>query len=296
MYHMPVMLEAAIEGLSIKPGGIYIDATFGGGGHAKEILNRLGDGRLVAFDQDKEAERNVPDDSRITFLNHNFRYMENFLTLYSCLPVDGILADLGVSSYQLDEASRGFSTRYSGPLDMRMDKSSGITAREVVNIYEHNKLAEIFNIYGELRQAGKIARHIETYRLQKTIETTDELVKVLSTLAPRGKENKFFAQVFQALRIEVNHELESLKELLTQCPGMLKPGGRIVVISYHSLEDRLVKNFFRAGNFLGEVGKDFFGNPVTPLKPLGKSQVASNEEIIRNPRARSARLRIAEKK
>ncbi len=296
MYHMPVMLEAAIEGLSIKPGGIYIDATFGGGGHAKEILNRLGDGRLVAFDQDKEAERNVPDDSRITFLNHNFRYMENFLTLYSCLPVDGILADLGVSSYQLDEASRGFSTRHSGPLDMRMDKSSGITAREVVNIYEHNKLAEIFNIYGELRQAGKIARHIETYRLQKTIETTDELVKVLSTLAPRGKENKFFAQVFQALRIEVNHELESLKELLTQCPGMLKPGGRIVVISYHSLEDRLVKNFFRAGNFLGEVGKDFFGNPVTPLKPLGKSQVASNEEIIRNPRARSARLRIAEKK
>ena len=296
MYHKPVMLDAAIDGLAIKPGGTYVDATFGGGGHAKEILARLGDGRLLAFDQDKEAERNVPDDSRITFLNHNFRYMKNFLTLYSCLPVDGIIADLGVSSHQFDEAARGFSTRFSGPLDMRMDKTSSVTAREVVNSYEWKKLAEVFAIYGELRQAGKIAKLIEKYRLEKTIETTDELVKILQMLAPRGKENKFFAQVFQALRIEVNQEMEALKELLTCCPGMLKPGGRMVVISYHSLEDRLVKNFFRAGNFLGEVEKDFFGNPQNPLALIGKSQVASSQEINLNPRARSARLRIAEKK
>jgi 16S rRNA (cytosine1402-N4)-methyltransferase len=296
MYHKPVMLDIAIDGLSIKPEGIYVDATFGGGGHAKEILSRLGDGRLIAFDQDKEAEKNVPDDSRFTFLNHNFRHIENFLRLYSCLPIDGIIADLGVSSHQFDKAGRGFSTRFPGPLDMRMDASSGLTAKEVINSYERQSLEHIFHFFGELRQAGKIVQAIEDYRQTKTIETTDELIKVLNRLAPRGKENKFFAQVFQALRIEVNHELEALKELLVQCPLILKPGGRVVIISYHSLEDRMVKNFFRAGNFLGEVEKDFFGNPLNPLAIVGKPQAASKEEIKVNPRARSARLRIAEKK
>ncbi len=296
MYHRPVMLDEAIEGLSVKPGGIYVDATFGGGGHAREILSRLGDGRLLAFDQDKEAESNVPDDSRITFLNHNFRYMRNFLKLYACLPIDGIIADLGVSSHQFDKASRGFSTRFAGPLDMRMDLSSTVTAREVVNGYDRQDLVELFFLYGELKQAGKIANIIETHRRDHAIETTDQLIDILSVLAPRGKENKFFAQVFQALRIAVNNELDALKEMLVQCPDVLKQGGRLVVISYHSLEDRLVKNFIRAGNFLGEVEKDFFGNPLNPMAAVGKSLAAGDREVHDNPRARSARLRIAEKK
>jgi 16S rRNA (cytosine1402-N4)-methyltransferase len=295
MYHEPVMLEAAIEGLSIKPGGTYVDATFGGGGHSGEILRRLVGGRLFAFDQDKRAEENVPADPRISFLNANFRFVKNFLRMYDGLPIDGIIADLGVSSHQFDEAERGFSTRFSGPLDMRMDQASGFTARDIVNEYDKAKLTELFYTYGELKRTGRIAGAIEAHRRNAAIETTDQLKAALAPLAPRGKENKFFAQVFQALRIEVNQELESLKELLFQCPDILKTGGRLVVISYHSLEDRLVKNFIKAGNFRGEVEKDFYGNPVKPLSAVEKSQPASEEEIKNNPRARSARLRIAEK-
>lgn len=295
MYHKPVMLEAAIEGLMVKPGGIYVDATFGGGGHSREILRHMEHGSLFAFDQDKEAAKNVPDDSRISFLNANFRYMKNFLKMYGSLAVDGILADLGVSSHQIDEAGRGFSTRFSGPLDMRMDRASTPTAKDIVNDYDKRELTEVFYSYGELKQAGRIAAAIEKQRNTNKIETTDQLIRAISFLAPRGRENKFFAQVFQALRIEVNKELDALKDMLYQCPDILKPGGRLVVISYHSLEDRLVKNFFKAGNFQGDIEKDFFGNPVKPLNAIGKSLTASEDEIKDNPRARSARLRIAER-
>lgn len=295
MYHSPVMLEASVDALSVRPDGVYADATFGGGGHSRAILSRLKSGRLYAFDQDREAERNLPDDDRIIFLNHNFRFMMNFLKLYGALPVDGIMADLGVSSHQFDQPERGFSIRTDGPLDMRMDLSGGQTAKAVVNEYEPQRLAELFRLYGELRNAQQVATLIDRERKRVPVETTGHLIKTLTSLAPRGKENKFFAQVFQALRIEVNQELDALKELLEQSVVALKPGGRLVVISYHSLEDRLVKNFMRAGNFRGEVEKDFFGNPVKPFSVIGKSQVPSEAEIGINPRARSARLRVAEK-
>lgn len=295
MYHSPVMLEASLEGLSVKPGGVYVDATFGGGGHSRAILDRLTAGRLIAFDQDREAERNVPDDDRIVFVNHNFRFMANFLKLYGALPVDGILADLGVSSHQFDEPDRGFSIRTDGPLDMRMDQSASLTASDVVNGYDAERLAGLFREYGELRHARRIAALIDKERKLAPVETTGKLVSTLSVLAPRGKENKFLAQVFQALRIEVNQELASLKELLQHGVDLLRPGGRMVVISYHSLEDRLVKNFFRSGRFSGEVEKDFFGHPVSPFVPVGKSQAADEHETAVNPRARSARLRVAER-
>lgn len=295
MYHSPVMLEASVDGLSVRPDGVYADVTFGGGGHSRAILSRLTSGRLYAFDQDREAERNLPDDDRIVFLNHNFRFMTNFLKLYGALPVDGIIADLGVSSHQFDQPGRGFSIRTDGPLDMRMDLAAGLTASMVVNEYEPQRLAELFRLYGELRHAQQIAALIDRERKHGPVETTGHLMKTLASMAPRAKENKFFAQVFQALRIEVNQELEALKELLEQSAGALKPGGRLVIISYHSLEDRLVKNFMRAGNFSGEVKKDFFGNPVRPFTVTGKSQSPGEAEISVNPRARSARLRVAEK-
>jgi 16S rRNA (cytosine1402-N4)-methyltransferase len=296
MYHNPVLLQACIDGLSIKPDGIYADATFGGGGHSRAILEHLRNGKLVAFDQDQDAGSNVPKDPRIVFLNHNFRHMENFLKLYGLLPVDGILADLGVSSHQFDEGSRGFSTRFDGPLDMRMDRKAAVSAREVINEYSAEQLKELFFLYGELRQAGKIAAIIERERKLQPIETTRQLLELLSRMAPRGKENKFFAQVFQAIRIEVNNELDALKDMLEQSARVLKPGGRLVIISYHSLEDRLVKNFMRAGNFRGEIKKDFYGNPLTPLVPAGKMITPGEDEMEVNPRARSARLRIAEKR
>ena len=296
-YHDPVLAQQAIEGLNIAAGGRYVDATYGGGGHSELILQQLQEeGRLIVFDQDAEAGANVLADKRILFLNHNFRFLKNFLKLHGMVPVDGILADLGVSSHQFDQASRGFSTRFNGPLDMRMNQASGITAADVVNQYTVEKLMEIFQTYGELPNTRKIAYSIEQQRKNEKITTTEKLKEVLSRFAPRGKENKFFAQVFQALRIEVNQELEALKEFLMHSAGVLKPGGRLVVISYHSLEDRLVKNFMKAGNFTGELEKDFFGNVISPMQPVGKLIVPHEDEIERNSRARSAKLRIACKK
>ncbi len=295
-YHDPVLAEAAVEGLNVLPGGRYVDATYGGGGHSALILEKLQQGKLIAIDQDKDAAANVPDDYRILFLNQNFRYMRNFLKLYGLLPVDGILADLGVSSHQFDQAERGFSTRFEGPLDMRMNREAGLTARDVVNEYPSEKLADVFFLYGELRNAYKIAGAIDKQRKVAPINTTTQLTALLNKLAPRGKENKFFAQVFQALRIEVNQELDALREFLVQSAEVLRPGGRLVVISYHSLEDRLVKHFMRSGNFRGEIEKDFFGNPLTPLVAVGKTIMPAPEEMERNSRARSARLRIAEKR
>jgi 16S rRNA (cytosine1402-N4)-methyltransferase len=295
-YHDPVLAEAAVEGLNVLPGGRYVDATYGGGVHSALILEKLQQGKLIAIDQDKDAAANVPDDYRILFLNQNFRYMRNFLKLYGLLPVDGILADLGVSSHQFDQAERGFSTRFEGPLDMRMNREAGLTARDVVNEYPSEKLADVFFLYGELRNAYKIAGAIDKQRKVAPINTTTQLTALLNKLAPRGKENKFFAQVFQALRIEVNQELDALREFLVQSAEVLRPGGRLVVISYHSLEDRLVKHFMRSGNFRGEIEKDFFGNPLTPLVAVGKTIMPAPEEMERNSRARSARLRIAEKR
>ncbi|TVQ88295.1 MAG: 16S rRNA (cytosine(1402)-N(4))-methyltransferase RsmH [Bacteroidetes bacterium] len=294
-YHRPVLLHACIDGLNIKTGGTYIDATFGGGGHSLLILEKLKNGKLIAFDHDTDAEKNVPEDERILFINQNFRYMKNFLKLYGLIPVDGILADLGISSWQIDVAERGFSTRFEGPLDMRMDKQSKLSAKEVINDYSYDRLVEIFKLYGELRIAHKIAREIEFVRKNEGFETTEQLKNALKKLAPRGKENKFFAQVFQALRIEVNNELDALKEFLNQSVEVLKPGGRLVVVSYHSLEDRLVKNFIKAGNFEGELEKDFFGNIIAPLQAVEKFIIPDKDEMHENPRSRSAKLRIAEK-
>ncbi len=294
-YHRPVLLQACIDGLSIKAGGVYVDVTYGGGGHSALILENLENGKLVAFDQDPDAADNLPDDERLLFINQNFRYMKNFLKLHGAIPVDGILADLGISSWQIDQPDRGFSTRFQGPLDMRMDRQSPLSAKDVVNTFDREELKNIFKLYGELKNAHRIASEIEFHRKTEEIETTEQLKKVLQKLAPRGKENKFFAQVFQALRIEVNNELDVLKDFLRQSAEVLKPGGRLVVIAYHSLEDRLVKNFFRAGNFEGEQEKDFFGNVITPLKPIGKLIVPDKMEQDDNPRSRSAKLRIAEK-
>lgn len=295
-YHDPVLAGQSIEGLNISPGGRYVDATFGGGGHSALILDKLGAGRLIAFDQDKDALGNLPGDDRVLFLNQNFRYLKNFLMLHGLIPVDGILADLGVSSHQFDQPLRGFSTRFDGPLDMRMNPESKLTALEIIMEYPTEKLANLFYLYGELSNSYKIANAIDKHRKTESIKTTGRLMEVLKFLAPRGKENKFFAQVFQSLRIEVNQELEALKELLQQSAQVLKPGGRLVVISYHSLEDRLVKHFMKAGNFSGEIEKDFFGNPLTPLFQVGKVIMPGQAEMEINSRARSARLRIAEKR
>ncbi len=295
-YHDPVLAGQSIDGLNISAGGRYVDATFGGGGHSGLILEKLGQGKLIAFDQDNDAGANLPLDERVFFLNQNFRYMKNFLKLYGLTPVDGILADLGVSSHQFDQPARGFSTRFDGPLDMRMNQQNNLTAENVIMEYSPEKLADLFYMYGELGNAYKIAAAIEKHRKAEHIDTTGRLIQVLKNLAPRGKENKFFAQVFQSLRIEVNQELESLKEFLMQCNEVLRPGGRLVVISYHSLEDRLVKHYMKAGNFRGEVEKDFFGNPLTPMVPIGKAIMPGQVEMERNSRARSARLRIAEKR
>jgi 16S rRNA (cytosine1402-N4)-methyltransferase len=294
-YHNPVLLKESIEGLSIKPNGIYVDVTFGGGGHANEILKKLDKGKLFGFDQDEDALKNAPNDERFTFINENFIYLRNFLRLYGAVPVDGILADLGVSSYQLDNSEKGFSTRLDGPLDMRMNKNNPVSAKEIINEWDAEQLKEIFSLYGELKNAYKISMEIAKTRKTKSIETTSQLISCLKHFAPRGKENKFFAQLFQALRIQVNNELESLKELLKQSLEVLKPGGRLVVISYHSLEDRIVKNFMRSGNFAGEIEKDFYGNNLSPIEQIGKMIIPTEEETEINNRARSAKLRIAEK-
>lgn len=296
-YHNPVMLQECIEGLNIKPDGIYVDVTFGGGGHSREILKYLGPkGRLLAFDQDADAQNNLPKDDRLTFIDQNFRYLKNNCRLQGAIPVDGILADLGVSSHQFDQPERGFSIRFDADLDMRMDQGSLLTAKQVVNTYSEEQLHRIFGIYGEIKNAKTLAQTLVTQRLNKPIDTIDELKKAISKLIPKGKENKYLAQVFQALRIEVNQELEALKEFLEQTVDVLKTQGRLVVMSYHSLEDRLVKNFIAKGKFQGEVEKDFFGNQIKPLESITRRAIiASDEETKLNNRARSAKLRIAEK-
>jgi len=292
-YHRPVLLQESVDGLNIKPNGVYVDATFGGGGHSREILTRLDKGKLIGFDQDPDAKANVPEDPRFKLVDQNFRRMANWLGFLGIQKVDGILADLGVSSHQFDSSERGFSIRFDGPLDMRMDLSKTKTAAEVVNNYSQEELSRILRYYGEVQQPMKIAGSLLKWR---PMETTQELKKAVLPFAPRMKEHKFFAQVFQALRIEVNEELDALNEFLLQTAGLLAPGGRLVIISYHSLEDRMVKDFMRSGNMEGVQQKDFFGNLIRPFKPLSAKPIAPEEnEIAHNPRARSARMRIAER-
>lgn len=296
-YHIPALLHETIDGLQIKPNGIYVDVTFGGGGHSREILNRLGpNGRLLAFDQDLDAIANIIDDPRFTFVRSNFRFMKNFLQYHNIEKVDGILADLGVSSHHFDEEERGFSFRFDGALDMRMNTKSQITAASILNNYTEEQLADVFYLYGELHNSRKIARTIAQQRQKAPFETIFQLLEVLKPYFAREKEKKDMARVFQALRIEVNKEMEVLRSLLNQSIEVLNDGGRISILTYHSLEDRLVKNFFRSGNFGGKLEKDFYGNIIAPLKPVNnKVIVATDEEIAKNPRARSAKLRIAEK-
>lgn len=295
-YHNPVLLKDCIEGLNINPQGIYVDVTFGGGGHSREIMKHLTTGKLFAFDQDEDAVQNKIEDERFTLIRQNFKYLRNYLKMHNAVPVDGILADLGVSSHQFDVAERGFSTRFEGDLDMRMDRAGKLTAAVILNTYEEEKLKDVFKQYGEVDNAYKLARTIFAARKEKPIQTINELKVVISGCLKRGKENQYLAQVFQALRIEVNKELDVLKDLLTQSADVLKPGGRLVVIAYHSLEDRLVKNFIRDGKFEGDAEKDFYGNRLVPLKAINKKPIVpSEEEIEMNNRSRSAKLRIAEK-
>lgn len=296
-YHLPVMLNECIEGLSIDPAGVYVDVTFGGGGHSRAIMEHLGaEGRLLAFDQDADALANALDDDRFTLIHENFRYMKSFLRLQGVRRVDGIIADLGVSSHQFDVADRGFSTRFDGVLDLRMDRRQELTARDLVNNADERELAQVLRLYGELPNAWQMAKAIVAARAVKPIETTFDLREAVSRHLPRGMENKYLAMLFQALRIEVNGELEALKAMLQQAVEILNPGGRLAVMSYHSLEDRLVKNFFKTGNFEGELKKDFYGNPLVPLRQVTRKAVtASEEELQRNSRSRSAKLRVAEK-
>ena len=297
-YHIPVLLQESIEGMNLQPNGIYVDMTFGGGGHSKEIL-RQGDSsiRLFSFDQDADAEKNIVDDSRFTFVRSNFRYLYNFLRYHQVEQVDGILADLGVSSHHFDDSERGFSFRFDGNLDMRMNKRAGITAADVVNTYDEERLANIFYLYGELKNSRKLASAIAKARNEKAIKTIGDFLEIVKPMFGREREKKELAKVFQALRIEVNQEMEALKEMLYAAAEALKPGGRLVVITYHSLEDRMVKNIMKTGNIEGKADQDFFGNVQTPFRLVNnKVIVASKEEVERNPRSRSAKLRIAEKK
>lgn len=291
------MLNECIEGLSIRPDGTYVDVTFGGGGHSRAIMEHLGeDGRLVGFDQDADALSNTLDDSRFTLIHENFRYMKSYLRLHGVRSVDGILADLGVSSHQFDVADRGFSTRLDGELDLRMDRRQELTAKDLVNSMDEKELSRLLRLYGELPNAYPMAKAIVRARSEKPIETTFDLREAVNRQLPRGAENKYLAMLFQALRIEVNGELEALQAMLKQAVEILKPGGRLVVMSYHSLEDRLVKNFFKTGNFEGNLEKDFYGNPIVPLKLVTRKAVTASEiELQQNNRARSAKLRVAEK-
>ena len=299
-YHVPVLLHESLEGMDIHPDGVYVDVTFGGGGHSREILRRLGDeGRLYGFDQDADAEQNIPDDERFVFVRSNFRYLYNFMRYYDEVgEVDALLADLGVSSHHFDDRERGFSFRFEGSLDMRMNTRAGQTAADVLNNYTEEQLADVFYLYGELKNARRLAAAVVAYRTgKKPILTSGDLLEIVTPFIGRDKEKKFLAQVFQALRIEVNDEMRALREMLSASLRELKPGGRLVVITYHSLEDRLVKNFLKTGNFEGKVEQDFFGNVRSPFKLLsGKVITPSKEEIERNPRSRSAKLRIAEKR
>ena len=296
-YHKPVLLHESIDGLNIKPKGRYVDLTFGGGGHSLEVLKKLGkNGKLIAFDQDKDAEANVPDDKRIIFVGANFRYLRNYLRYYAVESVDGILADLGISSHQIDRPERGFSFKTDATLDMRMDVRSGRTASQVLNESTKDDLTYMFRTYGELTHAKAIAKAIVEVRQKRPLETTGELEETLLRFIPKGKPSKFLAKVYQSLRIEVNREMEALREVLLQTVDCLGPGGRLVVITYHSIEDRLVKNFMRAGNLEGEINKDFYGNIQSPWKLVNRNVITpSLAEIEENNRARSAKLRIAEK-
>lgn len=297
-YHIPVLLQACIDGLDIKPEGTYVDVTFGGGGHSREIVKNLTTGKLYGFDQDEDAERNITEDNRFVFVRSNFRYLSNFMKFHSVEAVDGILADLGVSSHHFDASSRGFSFRFEdGPLDMRMNQKSGIKASDVVMTYSEEHLADIFYRYGELKNSRKIAYGLVRAREEQNIESVADFLEVLKPYFFREKEKKDMARVFQALRIEVNQEMQALEEMLQQALALLKPGGRLVVLTYHSLEDRLVKNFFKTGNFEGKSEQDFFGNFLTPFKLINnKVIIPSEDEQVQNPRSRSAKLRIAQKK
>ena len=296
-YHVPVLLEESVGGLDIKPDGIYVDVTFGGGGHSREILRHLGpQGRLFGFDQDEDAERNIVDDERFTFVRSNFRYLRNWMRYYGVEQIDGLLADLGVSSHHFDDETRGFSFRFDAPLDMRMNKRSGMTAADILNDYSEEQLADIFYLYGELKNARRIAATIVKARAGKPIVTTNDLLQVLGISDTNGQWKKDAAKLFQALRIEVNHEMDALKEMLSAARDLLRDGGRLSVITYHSLEDRMVKNMMRAGNLEGKVVQDFFGRTESPFRQIGgKVIVPSDEEQQQNPRSRSAKLRIAER-
>ncbi|MBR5778673.1 MAG: 16S rRNA (cytosine(1402)-N(4))-methyltransferase RsmH [Bacteroidales bacterium] len=297
-YHSPVLLKESIDGLSINPEGTYVDVTFGGGGHSRKILEHLGEnGRLYAFDQDSDALSNTIDDSRFTLIHENFKYLKSFLRLEGVKKIDGLLADLGVSSHQFDEGARGFSIRFDATLDLRMDQRQSKTAKDVINSESTTRLKEILSLYGELPNAGRIANAIVSARSQKTIETTFDLIDIVNKHIPRNQENKYLAMIFQALRIEVNDELEALEAMLKQAVEILNPGGRLVVISYHSLEDRMVKNLMKSGNIEGKIEKDFYGNIITNLTPITRKPIIpTDEELQENNRSRSAKLRIAEKK
>lgn len=297
IYHVPVLLKQSIEGLNIQSAGIYVDVTFGGGGHSKEILKHLDkQGRLLSFDQDADAEKNIINDKRFTFVRSNFRYLQNFLRYYGIEQIDGLLADLGVSSHHFDESERGFSFRADGPLDMRMNKRAGLSATDVVNDYPEEKLADVFYLYGELKNSRKLANVIYKAREKQKLDTINAFLEVIKPLFNKDREKKELAKVFQALRIEVNQEMEALKEMLQTATYVLKPHGRLVVITYHSLEDRMVKNLMKTGNVEGKADKDFYGRVNTPFMLVNnKVIVPSEEEIERNPRSRSAKLRIAEK-
>ena len=296
-YHIPVLLTQSVDGLNIHPEGTYVDVTFGGGGHSREILSRLGpNGRLLGFDQDEDAERNIVDDPRFTFVRSNFRYLRNFLRYYGISRVDGILADLGVSSHHFDDSERGFSFRFDGELDMRMNKRAGLTAADVVNTYSEERLADLFYLYGELKNSRKLAAAIVKARTTKEITTIGHFLDIVKPLFGKEREKKELAKVFQALRIEVNQEMEALKEMLNAATAVLRTGGRLSVITYHSLEDRMVKNMMKTGNTEGKVQKDFFGNVDAPFKLLNNKVVTPDaDEIARNPRSRSAKLRVAER-
>jgi 16S rRNA (cytosine1402-N4)-methyltransferase len=297
-YHKPVLLNECIEALQIHPEGTYVDVTFGGGGHTQKILEHLKGGRVVAFDQDEDAKREAEkiSDRSFTFCHANFMYLKRYLKLSGVVAVNGILADLGVSSHQIDSPERGFSTRFQGPLDMRMDKTSGRTAATILNEYSEEELHKIFGMYGELKNAKTAARLVTQRRVNKVFTTTDDLKEALRPISPRGKENKYFAQVFQSLRIEVNDEMKALEDFLHQCGEVITKGGRLVVMSYHSLEDRMVKNYINKGKVFGEVEKDFFGNEIKSFRAVNRKPLeASVEEVASNSRARSAKLRIGEK-
>lgn len=295
-YHVPVLLQESVDGLDIQPDGIYVDVTFGGGGHSREILSRLGPkGHLYSFDQDADAEKNIVADDRFTFVRSNFRYIRNWMRYYGVEQIDGLLGDLGVSSHHFDDESRGFSFRFDAPLDMRMNKRAGLTAADVLNDYSEEQLADVFYLYGELKNARRLAKTIADYRKGKRIETTADLSDTVEPLMRSEREKKDLARVYQALRIEVNHEMDALRDMLCGATDLLRDGGRLSIITYHSLEDRIVKNVMKAGNVEGRVEQDFFGRITSPFRLVNKVTTPSDEELQRNPRSRSAKLRIAEK-